>query len=428
MEQIKPDTTLAELYVQTGLNVPLIVDLYPVFTHIDIHSQFPREDVFVEDEDPNIYGASVDALHSFRNRILAFQTIRFLQIIGPADVMLYLPNNSKANIERALAAIPAQQRAKPQYIDLDGQDVQECIKVLVAGKKLIYWRPKGWMLSCDCVVDPSVAYVVNDKRYLFHPGIPTPEMEMIALDNADQRQMLARRPLPFVVKLCRCSLAQGTYLVGADDERQHMLACIQRYHERGGKEVQLSEYIPSDKPHYGVHFFVGLQNREAPTFLGATEQVFSQTGTWIGGIIDYGSQGDLEQNLRDTINAVANSLPESYIGWVDVDVIFDKTGKPLVVDLNARMAGGMGLVLFSKHFLQHDLPFALFDTVRFGKPAKIVYEILSSELKSGQIIVTLAAEISDTESMASLIIGGRSRADLLAVQQHVHGALALRTN
>lgn len=258
------------------------------------------------------------------------------------------------------------------------------------------------MVGEDCSVPPKLSYTLNDKRFLTRPEIPTPFLEMVSLVREDQRVTLVGRRLPFVVKFCRCSSGQGTYIVTSEEERQQMLDAVHRYCERGGEDIQISEFVPSRRPHYGVNFFVGRSESVKPTFLGATEQVVTKNCVWVGGIIDYRAQEDLERRLRDTITSVARTLQQSsYVGWVGIDVIFDNNDQPLVVDLNSRIAAGNGVVLFSKHFMSMGLPFARMDTVSFPGPASVIYTALSARIETRQIIVTLSAEVLENESFHS---------------------------
>ncbi|KAJ5955961.1 hypothetical protein N7501_010240 [Penicillium viridicatum] len=420
---VELDTTLAELHAEHGLPWPLVVDLYRTYTHIDLHDNFPRERVFVEDEDPSIY-CSEEGLARFKQWALNSRTIRHLPMVGPADVILYLPHNSNGNIQRALNQFPKHQHPKIQYVGLDSPHMAKDRKMAVKGKKLIYWRPKSWMVGEDCLVPPEVSYTLNDKRFLIHPDIPTPSLEMVSLLREDQRDTITSYEMPFVVKFCRCSSGQGTYIVTTEEERQHMLDAVHRYRERGGIDVQVSEFVHSKRPHYGVNFFVGHGSSQ-PRFLGATEQVVTKSGVWVGGIIDYQVQEDLERGLRDTIAAVARTLQQSsYVGWVGIDVIFDHNDRPLVVDLNVRIAAGIGIVLFSKHFLSVGLPFAQMDTISFHGPASEIYDALSAEIESGQVIVTLSAEVTETESVASVVFGAPNREELSVVRDWIRVQLS----
>ncbi|KOS42427.1 hypothetical protein ACN38_g6676 [Penicillium nordicum] len=421
---VELDTTLAELYANHGLPGPIVVDLYRIYTHIDLHDNFPRESVFVEDEDPSTYCSEEEDLPRFKRWALNSRTIRHLPMVGPADVILYLPYNSRDDINRALDQFAKHQRPTVQYVDLDSPNMAKDRKMAIKDKKLVYWRPKSWLVDEDCAVSPELSYMLNDKRFLIHPELPTPLLEMISLLHEDQRDTLVNRPLPFVVKFCRCSSGQGTYIATTEEERLQMLEGVCRYRERGGEDIQVSEFVDSKKPHYGVNFFVGRNESVQPCFLGATEQIVTNNGVWIGGIIDYQEQGELERRLRNTIAAVARTLQQySYVGWVGIDIIFDSNDRPLVVDLNARIAAGIGIVLFSKHFMSMGLPFARMKTVSFPGPASGIYTALSASIESGQVIVTLSAEVTDTESVASVVFGGRTRDDLNAVADWIEDVL-----
>jgi hypothetical protein len=421
---VELDTTLAELYANNGLPGPIVVDLYRTYTHIDLHDNFPRERMFVEDEDPSTYCSEEEDLPRFKKWALNSRTIRHLPMVGPADVILYLPYNSRDNIDRALDQFPKHQRPMVKYVDLDSPCMAKDRRMAIKDKKLVYWRPKSWMVGEDCSVPPERSYMLNDKRFLIHPEIPTPSLEMVSLLHEDQRDYLVKLQLPFGVKFCRCSSGQGTYIATTEEERRQMLEAVRRYRERGGVDIQVSEFVGSRKPHYGVNFFVGRDESLQPCFLGATEQVVAKNGVWVGGVIDYQAQGDLERRLRNTIAVVARTLQQySYVGWIGIDVIFDSDDRPLVVDLNARIAAGIGIVLFSKHFMSMGLPFAGMETVSFTGPASGIYAALSASIESGKVIVTLSAEVTDTESVASVVFGGRTRDDLNAVADWIRDVL-----
>ncbi|KAJ5515580.1 hypothetical protein N7527_007140 [Penicillium freii] len=162
-----------------------------------------------------------------------------------------------------------------------------------------------------------------------------------------------------------------------------------------------------------------------PSCFEEDDIVLHSSGVWVGGIIDYQAQEDLERGLRDTIAAVARTLQQSsYVGWVGIDVIFDHNDRPLVVDLNVRIAAGIGIVLFSKHFLSAGFPFAQMDTISFYGPASEIYDALSAEIESGQVIVTLSAEVTETESVASMVFGARNREDLNVVRGWIRDQLS----
>ena len=429
MKIVELDTTIAELYTAHGVSWPLVVDLYHNYTHIDLHENLPQEKVFAEDEDPAIYYNGEENLHRFIKRALCFRTIRFLPVVGPAAVIVYLHDNVRANIQRALDRFPENQRPMIEYINLDDPHMAKARKLLMRDKGLIYWRPKSWMCKEDCLVAPDTSYAINDKRFLTQPDIPTPDIQTVRLHCEDSKASLVNHPLPFVVKFCRCSAGQGTFLVVTEDARRKMLDAVTRYRERGGEEVQVWEFVRSERPHYGVNFFLGRHTSPGPRFLGATELISSKEGAWLGSIMDYHAQEDLERLMRPSVSAVARILKESsYIGWVGIDVIVDQHDRPLVVDLNARMAGGIALCMFSKHFLSLGLPLARIHTLSLYGPASTAYDLLSTKVESGQVIITLSAEVSDSESMVSVVFGGKDRDDLHAVCQWIQDRLPICPN
>ena len=263
-----------------------------------------KRKVFTEDEDPGIHYNGEENLHRFKKWALCFKTIRFLSMVGSAAAILYLPYNLRANIQRALDPLPESQRPKIEYIDLDDPHMAEARKLIIRDKRLVYWRPKSWMCKEDCLVAPDTSYTINDKRILTHPDIPTPTIETVRPKCKGSQGSLLSHRLPFVVKFCLCSSGQGTFLVVTEDARREMFDAITRYRERGGEEVQLWEFVRSERPHYGVHFFNGGHRSPGPQFLGATELISSKEGAWVGSIIDYHAQEELEQLLQGTVLAV----------------------------------------------------------------------------------------------------------------------------
>lgn len=60
-------------------------------------------------------------------------------MVGPADVILYLPYNSRDNIEMTLSQFPERQHPKVKYIDLDSPYMSNDWKMAIKDKKLVYW-------------------------------------------------------------------------------------------------------------------------------------------------------------------------------------------------------------------------------------------------------------------------------------------------
>jgi len=208
-----------------------------------------------------------------------------------------------------------------------------------------------------------------------------------------------------------------------------MLKAIEEFRTGGGTEVQVSEYVSSKHPHYAVNFFIGMprseRNRENPTFLCATEQTFNHAGIWEGGIIDFGAQDEIKKMVMDAVLATARSMPEDYVGWVGIDVIIDeKSDRPLVVDLNARITGGLVICLLSSHFMEvRGLRFARMESFNYNGASGDIYELLQPMIEQGSVVVSAAMKVALEKNQAYLIYGGRSRDELKRIGYLIHERL-----
>ncbi|GBF62145.1 hypothetical protein TMEN_4678 [Trichophyton mentagrophytes] len=425
------DNTLAGLFREHGVSDPVFLDIYNAYSYMDIHPQILREPVYTQDEDVGFSSNTTDEnFERFRTMVLTYKTVKFLLGLGPVDVYLYSPANLPANIDRVLSLLPANQRPRIHYIDLNKHNVQDELRRVIRGKKLWYYRAKSYMLEHDTLVHPDFSYEINDKRFLLHPSIPTPDLQMAPLQGEDlNTSVLSKRPLPFVVKLRRCAGSQGTWIVTREDQRQDMLTAMEEYQDRGVPDVQISEFIHSTQPHYSVNFFVGAAGpsnaTSTVTFLGATEQLFTQSGRWAGSVIDYRSQNQIKEQLMDTINAVARTLIGSYVGWAGIDVIIDAhSNRKVVVDLNARLTGGFIVCLLSNHFMkERGLPLVQAQSFHYQGKSSDVYTLLAPFISKGQVIVAAATESLPNNSTAQLIFGGQTREELFSMKAAIRERL-----
>lgn len=416
MASTRLDTTVADLYRDHGIPARLTATTHCVFGHMDLHSEFPRETVYPEDEEPVPYGTNEQEIARLRRIILGLKTVRRAFVLGNMDVILFNPDVAVENVERVLSQLPPDQRFQPRYIDLNGGKVREKLQEVTEGRKLLYWRPQGWMLKHDCLIDTSMSYEMNSKRYLITSGIQTPASEMVSLVGDIDSSILSSKRLPFVVKLCLAGCGFGTYIITTEDRRKDMFAAMTKYKERGGTEVLVSAYIDV-KQDLSVHFLVGAlgdgRNRDNPLFLGVTVQNLTEKGHWTGGTIDYSAQSELEILLKDTVRETTQRLPASFVGWAGVDIVIDKDGKQWVVDLNPRFTGSMPLCLLSDHFYQRlGLPYAQFGSFQYGGETGDLYDLLSQMINSGQIVLIAATSIDVQLNMADLVWGGRDIEEL----------------
>jgi hypothetical protein len=421
---IQLDTTLADLYRDHGIDGDFIVTMYCVFGYMDLHPAFPRELIFPEDEEPVPYSDDEQEKARLRRVILGLKPLRRAYGIGNMDVLFFCPDAKIEGMDRALAQLPLHQQHRPRFVDLEGGDVFDQLREATKQKKLLYWRPQGWMNDHDCLIDPREAYEINSKKFLVTSGMRTPPSKIISLQAQEPGAPFSpfvTTPLPFAVKLMRAGCGFGTFLVTSETRRAHMLHAMRKVRARGVPEVLISQYINVAQD-LSVHFVVGApgssSSRDNPLIVGITMQTLTPDGIWVGGHIDYSAQEFLRDLLWDTVRDTTQRLPASFVGWAGIDIVVDKFGSQFVVDLNARFTGSLPICLLSGHFWKREnLPMAQFGAFQYyGTSMDVIYDRLHKLLESGQAIVTAIACIDENENMSDIIWGGKDQADLVRVE------------
>ncbi|KAK8055421.1 hypothetical protein PG993_000648 [Apiospora rasikravindrae] len=452
---VRLDTTLADLYRENGIDGAFIVTMYCVFGHLDLHASFPRELTWPEDEEPVPYTDDPAEQDRLRKVILGLKPLRRAWGLGNMEVLFFGPNITAKGVRTALSQLHPSQRHIPRLVDLDKGPVSEQLRgmttMTVVGeanvtgnqhKKLLFWRPQGWMKEHDCLIDPQEAYDINSKKYLVTSGMHTPPSIIVDLQTTDLSSTSSlspfhTRPVPFVVKLCRAGCGFGTYLVRNEVERESTLAALSTYRRRGVGEVLVSDYVDLAED-LAVHFLVGApgtaHDRENPLILGVTIQTLTPSGKWVGGYIDYSAQTRLGDYVRATLRDTTRRLPESFVGWAGIDIVVDKnTGEQFVVDLNARFTGSMPICFMTGHFWERrGLPLAQFSAFEYkGAHADEIYERLYALVQSGRVVVTATATIDESQDagdndgshMADIVWGGQDQGDLAQIEKEIRDRL-----
>lgn len=426
MKTIRLDTTLAELYRNHGIKGPFIVTMYCVFGHLDLHPSFPREICYPEDEEPVPFSDDKSEQDRLKRIILGLKPLRRAFGLGNMDVIFFEPNATAAGMQRALSQLEPSQRHRPRFLDLDKGNLSQQLLDVSKDKKLLFWRPQGWMKDHTCLIDPQEGYDINSKKFLVTSGIKTPGSiiaDLQDMDLDDPNIILHKRALPFVLKLCRAGCGFGTFIATDEPHRATMINAMKTYKSRGVTEVLVSDYIDLVQD-LAVHFLIGAadseRNHNDPLILGVTVQKLTPDGKWVGGHIDYSAQGGLHDLVRETVRDTARRMPRSYVGWAGIDIVVDRQGQQWVVDLNARFTGSMPICFMSNHFWKRrGLPLAQFGAFGYSGKVDAIYERLRPLLDFGQVIVTATAEIYEGDNMADIVWGGRDAADLQRVEEWI---------
>lgn len=428
---LRLDTTLADLYRDNGIEGPFTVTMYCVFGHMDLHPAFPRELVYPEDEEPVPYSDDQDEIVRLRKVILGLKPLRRAVGLGNMDVIFFAPNITEGTMQKALLQLDPDQRHQPRVIDLNQGDVSQQLRHVTKNRKLLFWRPQGWMNDHDCLLDPQEMFDVNSKMFLTTSGMRTPHAQVVDLQSVtldDPSSPFRTESLPFVVKLCRAGCGFGTFIIKTEAQRDKMVSSMATYKARGTTQVILSQYIDLVLD-LSVHFVVGApgttHDRDNPLIVGVTVQTLTADGKWVGGHIDYSKQDELRRHVRETVRDTTRKMPETFMGWAGVDIVENKEGEQWVVDLNARFTGSMPICFMSNHFWRdRKLPLAQFSAVEYPGQVDDIYTHLQPLLRTGQVIVTATAEIDPGVNMADVVWGGKDAKDLADVEKWIKEKLS----
>ncbi|OJI95796.1 hypothetical protein ASPVEDRAFT_35118 [Aspergillus versicolor CBS 583.65] len=302
-------------------------------------------------------------------------------------------------------------------------------------------RSQDSLAHLPSLVDPEVQYDLSSKRALAISGIPTPKTEIIdsilspdqVLDKDTIGKEVARliskaqvwEP-PFILKLQYSAASGGTFVVRSKEDWDNCVCTVtdelhlilrQLNRENHGFQpasLLLQEFIPGES--IGISFFVTKEG--TAIFLGACGQLFGEDKLWIGASISYKEQDRIYRENKSILDCTARyAHAQGYFGPFGIDVMRDKNGEPLVIDLNPRSTGATPLCLLRQHLsVKRGLHEAtlLMPILLDVKWAEFT-DVFRDELFSGQLIVTSWNQVPEKRySVAGVVIAAETKAGLQA--------------
>ena len=241
--------------------------------------------------------------------------------------------------------------------------------------------------------------------------------------------MIKRRSLPFVLKL-QFSYSGITTMMCRDKEEVKavcdklaniILPKVLSYLTPETAYLQpgniiLSDFISNLTCQWAVTFFVTQKGR--PIFLGATKQRFEHEVEWRGSQIDYSEQEKLKEKFGPLMEKMAMWVNGyGYYGPLGVDILEapkrtgdsggrgtaaavatakeeekenereDEENELLIVDMNVRFSGSLGLVLLSQFFYSdRNFPFATSLQVQTDLDRDELVDKLPKQFSEGRIV------------------------------------------
>lgn len=255
-------------------------------------------------------------------------------------------------------------------------------------------------LPCESIKnhvnDPSVHYHLVGKDALHLMSKRTTKL----LPNT-------RDTRPCVAKTTHSMGSKGIFVIRNDDDEAEFETFLA---ESGNPTFVITEYVEIER-NAACHFFIH-PNGDV-TFLGCNENHRREDGTFsLDSYLIMGDQTHLKEIQLPFVRDVAqycNSL--GFWGFCGVDVLFDKSGRGYLVDVNPRVTGSCpALMVFQLLKDKYDYDFGLFrrsgDIMYYG-PASELFERVKAhnEANDGKSIIVLFAVLEEAENRTKLNMG-----------------------
>lgn len=208
-------------------------------------------------------------------------------------------------------------------------------------------------------IDPDEHYRLLSKVTLAEMGVHYPKFIHYDLTELDISQVKVPDEYPFLVKVSHGLAGEGTYIIRNQEDLDFCSMDIRQYIKAGlVRTVLVSEFVLNEVGNYCVQFYVDRQGKA--TLLGATNQMVTEEGEMIGGVIRY---SDTMDKFHHKIAVLSRFLHKhGYFGVVGVDVLEDAEGQMFVIDANIRINGSTPLCVLRRNLQQERKEYAKFST------------------------------------------------------------------
>lgn len=278
---------------------------------------------------------------------------------GPSVSVVCFSATSDLSIDKDLAHILALPRLNdeqtivlPESIgpDVAGKDRNDAIKHALL--KLI--KP-GSFIMAQPYTEPNLAHLyqipphitswLNDKGNManYISSELLPKRYGIYKHGVEFAKDHANLQLPVVVKASSSSSGDGVHICLTQED---LNIAAEKLSKLSGS-VLAEQYIHLRK-NYGIHFGIPWSRDKPIDLLGINEQLVTNEGAFMGGVIE---STDVPDELQETVDYLLNViLPKVRdMGWYGIggfDVLVDQSGQTYFIDCNFRMTG-----MTAYHFL-----------------------------------------------------------------------------
>lgn len=216
--------------------------------------------------------------------------------------------------------------------------------------KIITLFPFDHLAPEKHAVFPDIHYKLLSKTTLSDSGVRSPSYKSYNLDEIALTDIPLPESFPYLIKVSHGLSGEGTYIIKTAGDLDYTRYEIGKYREdKILTHIIVSEFVKNEVQNYCVQFYVNKKGEI--TLIGATEQMVSSDGKFLGGIIDYQKSNIFR--FKEIIEAIATYAHSyGYFGVIGCDVLEDKDGEFHVIDINYRINGSTPLCLQRHRFLE----------------------------------------------------------------------------
>lgn len=201
---------------------------------------------------------------------------------------------------------------------------------------------------------------------------------------------------------------KGIFVIRNNDDEREFQEFIE---STGYPTFVVTEFVEIER-NIACHFFIH-PNNEGITWFGSNENRRMDDGSWSpDSTIVKGDQEYLrEVQLPFVMDVVAYFQSHGFWGFCGVDVLFDKSGKGYLVDVNPRVTGSLpaimaGQLLFEKFGYEYCLFRRSARYAYRGSAESFLREVDEyNTLHSGQSIIVINSFAQETESRTLVQFG-----------------------
>jgi ATP-grasp domain len=191
-------------------------------------------------------------------------------------------------------------------------------------------------------VNPDTHYRLLSKATLSELGVLCPEYQTYQLDQVNLDQIQFPSQFPYLIKTSHGLSGEGTYIIRSQSDLNYCLTELEKYLSISLlRTIIVSAFVKHEVHNYCVQFYVSKAGDI--TLIGVTQQLVSETGDYLGGLVDYNA--DLSKFLH-MIGAIAQCAHQNgYFGVIGFDILENREGELYIIDANFRINGSTPLCL-----------------------------------------------------------------------------------